>query len=215
MRAPLLFDLDGTLTDSLPGILASIKHALGALGVPCPPDEALVRLIGPPTRDAFRTLLASDDDAYIERAVGSYRERFGTIGLFESSLYPGVPEALGALRAAGFRLWVVTSKPRVYADRVIDHFGLRSAFEWVQGPELSGEQTKADLIAQVLAREALPPGDTWMIGDRSHDVVGAKKNGVHSAGALWGYGSREELAAAGAEVMFESVGEVVPFFVKP
>jgi phosphoglycolate phosphatase len=210
---PLLLDLDGTLTDSKPGIFASIRHALNALGIESPPDEVLSPLIGPPTREAFRILLPSADDAYVERAVALYRERFGMVGLFENSVYPGIPEALESLRAAGFRLWVVTSKPRVYAERVVDHFGLRAAFERVQGPELQVERTKADLIAQVLAEANLAPGETWMIGDRSHDVVGAKKNGVRSAGVLWGYGTEQELRAAGADVVLASVADLARFFV--
>ncbi len=210
---PLFFDLDGTLTDSRPGILASIRHALGALGIDSPSDDVLSRLIGPPTRDAFRQLLVSKDDDFIERAVSVYRERFGTVGLFENSVYPGVREGLGKLRSAGFRLWVVTSKPQVFADRVIDHFELRDDFEGVYGPELTGERgDKAELIAHVLRLEGLRASDTWMVGDRSHDVVGARKNGVRSAGVLWGYGSGDELLGAGAEVVLASMGELVAYF---
>jgi phosphoglycolate phosphatase len=213
---PLFLDLDGTLTDSRVGILASIRYALDAIGVASPPDEVLLRLIGPPTRDAFRTLLGPEDDALVERAVSLYRERYSTVGIFENSVYPGVREALQDLRTAGFRLWVVTSKPQLYADRIIDHFRLRGDFQRVYGPELGGERAdKGDLIAYVLQTEGLQASDAWMIGDRSHDVAGAKKNGVHSAGVLWGYGSGEELLAAGAEVLFASTRDLVRHFSCP
>jgi phosphoglycolate phosphatase len=217
----LFFDLDGTLTDSKPGIVASIRYALRAVGVDPPPDDEIARLIGPPTQDAFAQLLATDDRASIDRAVQAYRERFVAVGMFENSVYPGVIDGLGALRARGidagydanYDLWVVTSKPQVYARTIVEHFGLRGFFHEVYGPELSGERSdKGELIAYVLDVERLRPADTWMIGDRMHDIVGAKKNGLRAAGVLWGYGSRDELRGAGADVLCESVPDLVRAF---
>lgn len=216
----LLFDLDGTLADSRPGIIASLRYALGALGMTAPPDTELLRFIGPPTHDAFRELLGSSDPALLERAIGYYRDRYSTVGLFESAVYPGVREGLAALGAAGVSSFVVTSKPHIYAEIMIEHFGLATFFAKVYGSELSGERgNKGDLIAYVLSAEGqgmrLRPDETWMIGDRKHDVLGARRNGVHAAGVLWGYGSREELAAAGAEHFFASMGEIVSAFTSP
>jgi phosphoglycolate phosphatase len=209
----LFFDLDGTLTDSKPGIIASLRYALHAVGVDAPPDDELAHLIGPPTQVAFAQVLGTTDRAAIDRAVEAYRERFATVGMFENSVYPGVADGLGALRARGFDLWVVTSKPQVYARTIVEHFGLRGFFREVYGPDLSGARSeKGELIAYVLGVEGLRPGDTWMIGDRMHDIAGARKNGLRAAGVLWGYGSREELRDAGADVLFESMPELVRAF---
>ena len=209
----LFFDLDGTLTDSRPGILASMRHALTALGLEIPGDEVLSRLIGPPTRDAFRELLGSSDPELNERTIAIYRQRYATLGLFESSLYSGIAEGLRALSEGGFALSVVTSKPEVYANTIIDHFELRRHFGRVYGSELSGERSnKGELIGHVLGREGISHARAWMIGDRLHDILGAKQNGLRSAGVLWGYGSREELSAAGADALFETMPELVGAF---
>jgi phosphoglycolate phosphatase len=209
----LLFDLDGTLTDSRPGILASMRSALDRLGLESPSDEALTRYIGPPTHRAFRDLLGSDDAAFVDRAVALYRERFARVGMFENSVYPGVREGLEALVRGGFRLWVATSKPRVYAEAIVEHFGLRPLFVRVFGSELDGERgDKGDLLAYLLGAEGLAPDDTWMIGDRSHDVVGAHRNRLRVAGVLWGYGSRAELESAGADAIFASMTDLVGAF---
>src|SRR5450432_1838316 len=121
----LFFDLDGTLTDSRPGIVASMQHALRAVGLEPPTDQALRRFIGPPTADAFRELLGSADPVLNARAIALYRERYARLGLFENSVYPGIFEGLTALCEAGFSLLVVTSKPEIFANQIIDHFELR------------------------------------------------------------------------------------------
>ena len=212
-RMHLFFDLDGTLTDSRPGILTSMRHALTTLGRTVPSDETLSRFIGPPTHDTFRELLGSSDPELNARAIASYRQRYAKLGLFENSLYPGIADGLRALRAADFSLFVVTSKPEVYANTIIDHFGLRADFRHVYGSELSGERShKAELIAHVLQSERISAQDAWMIGDRLHDIVGAKRNGLRSAGVLWGYGSREELSEAGADTLFQTMPELVHAF---
>jgi phosphoglycolate phosphatase len=205
----LLFDLDGTLTDSRPGIVSGMQYALGVLGLPVPPEEALLRFIGPPTHDAFRELLSSSDPELNARAIGIYRERYGKQGLYENSVYPGVAEGIAALSEAGATLFVATSKPQVFARRILDHFELSGYFKGVYGSELSGERSnKGDLIAHVLTQESLT-NDAWMIGDRLHDVRGAKLNGLRSAGVLWGYGSGEELTEAGADATFANMPELV------
>ncbi len=211
----LFFDLDGTLTDSRPGIMASMRHALAAIGRECPSDEALLRFIGPPTHDAFRELLGSTDAELNTRTIGIYRERYARLGLFENSVYPGVSTGLAELRAAGFTLFVVTSKPEVFAKRIIDHFELAPYFKRVYGSELSGERShKGELIAHVLASEGLQGADAWMFGDRMHDIRGAKQNSVHAAGVLWGYGSKEELSDAGAHALFATMPALVRAFAR-
>jgi phosphoglycolate phosphatase len=205
----LFLDLDGTLTDPAPGIGACFLHAARVLGHTAISEAEVRRFIGPPLRDVFREILATDDVLRIEEAVGIYRERFATVGLFENSVYPGVPEALAALRQAGHRLCVVTSKAAVYADRIIDHFGLRELLPHVYGAELSGERsTKTELIAHALEAERLAPSEACMVGDREHDIIGAKANGTFSIGVTWGYGSRAELEAAGADRVVDTLQEL-------
>ena len=205
----LFFDLDGTLTDSRPGIINGMRYAMAAMGLAVPEEHALLRFIGPPTHDAFRELLSSSDPDLNARAIGIYRERYAKVGLYENSVYPGVAEGLSALAEAGATLFVVTSKPEVFANQIIDHFELRRHFKHVYGSELSGERSnKGDLIAHVLTCERLT-NEPWMIGDRLHDIRGAKLNALRSAGVLWGYGSRDELAEAGADALFAAMPELV------
>lgn len=208
----LFFDLDGTLTDSRPGIVSGIQHALRTIGLEVPPAHALLRFIGPPTHESFREILGTADPELNARAIAIYREQYSKSGLFENSVYPGVAEGLALLAGAGATLYVVTSKPVMFAARIIDHFELRPFFKAVYGSELNGERShKGDLIAHVLRTENLG-NDPWMIGDRLHDIRGAKLNSLRSAGVLWGYGSREELTEAGAEAIFSSMPELCDAF---
>ena len=199
----LFFDLDGTLTDPKPGITGSIQYALHKLGRPVPSQDELAWCIGPPLRGSFVTLLGGEDHA--DRAVELYRERFSDIGLFENSVYSGIEPVLATLGRSGFRTFVATSKPHVFAQRIIDHFGLSRYFERVFGSELDGTRVhKADLLTYALARTGVDPARSLMIGDRSHDVLGAKANGIAAIGVTYGYGSREELIAAGARHLCDS-----------
>jgi phosphoglycolate phosphatase len=206
----VFLDLDGTLTDPAPGIGACFVHAARVLGHAAITEADVRRFIGPPLRDVFRELLATDDSLRIEEAVSVYRERFATVGLFENSVYPGVPDALARLRQAGYQLCVVTSKAAVYANRIVDHFGLRELLPRVYGAELSGERsTKAELIAHALEAEGLAPSEACMVGDREHDVLGARANGTSAVGVTWGYGSRAELEAAGANRVVDTLEELL------
>ena len=199
MHPTILFDLDGTLTDPYEGITCSIRHALVALGVEAPPQPALRWCIGPPLRVSFPKLLGTDDVTRVEAAVTAYRERYGSIGLFENVRYEGVPEMLRALRDEGRRLFVATSKPRVVAERIVAHFELAPHFERVYGAELDGRFDHKDaLIAHLLHTEKLAPERVLMVGDREHDVRGARANGVRALGVTYGYGSHAELTEAGA-----------------
>src|SRR5215207_4803204 len=193
----IFFDLDGTLTDPKPGITRSIQYALQRLDLPVPPQEDLTWCIGPPLRTSFVTMLGGEDRA--DLAVSLYRERFGDVGLYENSVYPDIEHILAALKQSHGRLFVATSKAHVFADRIIDHFGLRDHFEHVFGAELDGTRAdKSHLLEYALKQASVDPSKTLMIGDRSHDMVGAKNNGMKGIGVLYGYGSRDELLEAGA-----------------
>ncbi len=199
-RQVLLVDLDGTLTDPAEGIVGSFRDALVAMGRHAPPAAELTWIIGPPLRRSFAELLGGPEDA--EAALAVYRARYGSTGLFEASVYDGVPQALEALRRAGARLVLCTSKPRVYAVRILERFGLDRAFDAAYGAELDGRfDDKGDLIARILAEEAIAPETCVMWGDRKHDVIGAGRHGIPTIGALWGYGGEAELTAAGAAIL--------------
>jgi len=202
----ILFDLDGTLTDPREGIVGCIKHALVTLGQPVPSDSLLERFIGPPLQDAFRQLLAAtDSQALVSEAVAAYRDRFAAVGMFENRVYSAIPHVLNAMQKRGARLFVATSKPRVFAEKILVHFELAQYFECIYGSELDGTRSdKGLLIEYALAESNLAAADTMMVGDRSHDVIGAAKNDVCPVGVLWGFGSRDELANAGASQLFDT-----------
>jgi phosphoglycolate phosphatase len=205
----LLLDLDGTLTDSREGITRCYMHALHAMGRVPPSASELERFIGPPTRVVLRELLGTDDDAEIERGVRIYRERFSSVGLFENALYPGILEALTELRSRGYTLFVCTSKPQVYAVRILEHFRADHYFQHIYGSELDGTRSeKAEVIAYALERENIAPEAAVMIGDRRHDVHGAHANRVRAIGVLYGFGTAEELRQAGADALCASVAQL-------
>ncbi|MBO0766457.1 MAG: HAD hydrolase-like protein [Hyphomicrobiaceae bacterium] len=193
----ILFDLDGTLVDPKPGLIGSIQYALDKLGRVVPPAEELVWLIGPPLRISLPKLLGST--GHVEEAIAHYRERYVGGAMYDAIVYDGVTDTLAALRAAGHRLVVATSKPHCYARPIIEHFGLSGYFHTVHGPELDGTNDhKADLIAHIVRHDGVDPETALMIGDREFDVTAAACNGMRAIGATWGYGSAEELAGAAA-----------------
>ncbi|MBQ8786747.1 MAG: HAD family hydrolase [Oscillospiraceae bacterium] len=201
----LLFDLDGTLTDSAEGIMNCAEHALNVMGIAEPDRSRLLRFIGPPLVDSFMDFYGmSREDAL--KAVAAYRERYPVKGIFENRVYDGIPEALDMLKKGGKRLAVATSKPEVYAKRILEHFGLAEYFEVVTGAELSGKRNaKAEVIEECLKRLGNPDKETvLMIGDRKHDVEGAKLCGVKCAGVKFGYAEENELENAGAVCVFDT-----------
>lgn len=208
----ILFDLDGTLTDSKPGIINSALYALRRFNettganLPTPDPQSLGFMLGPPLRDSFARLVGPGD---ADRLVALYRERYEPVGMLENSVFPGVPEALDGLAAQNYRIIVATSKPEAYARRILDHFHLARFFEAIHGAEPDGTRSdKGELIAYVLKSHGLDPWATAMIGDRAHDAIGAKKAGVWAIGVLWGYGSREELSAAGADPLLAAPSDI-------
>jgi len=204
----ILFDLDGTLIDSEQGIVNSIEHALSGLGVPIPSRESLRGWIGPPLRAVFPNVVG-DDPATIERGVKLYRERFSEIGWLEHTVYPGIGDVVDALAAQGDQLAVVTTKADLYAERIVRSLPFGARFERVYAaPPGSNSSEKASMIARALTDFGMDARDASMIGDRHFDIEGARANGVRAIGAGWGFGSREELVSAGADVIADSVGKL-------
>ena len=200
----VLFDLDGTLTDPGLGITNSVIHALRKMGVEPPEREALYKFIGPPLKWSFHEYYGFDEKQCEEALLG-YREYFSVTGLFENELYPAIPGVLRRLRDAGLRLAVATSKPEPFSLRIIEHFGLTGYFEAVCGSTLEETRTeKWEVIDYALDRLRVSPAETVMVGDREHDVLGAKKCNVPCIGVLYGYGSREELEKAGVAAIAET-----------
>ena len=203
----LLFDLDGTLTDPKPGITRSIAHALERMGRDAPPLDDLAFAIGPPLRQSLARLLDDDDPALVEQALAHYRERFAEIGLFENEVYAGIDEALAQLRREGISLFVATSKPRVYATRIVEHFGLAPHFEAVHGCELDGKrEDKRNLLAHLVRIHGI--ARAMMVGDRGADMIAARHHGLHALGVTYGYGTAGELLAAGAHQLAASPAEI-------
>jgi phosphoglycolate phosphatase len=196
----ILLDLDGTLIDSQPGILSSCRAALRALGhVPGPMND-LSAVIGPPVDDVMRFLLAPYGDDRIGEAVAVYRADYGERGLFESVAYPGIIEALKELKQAGTQLYLATSKRTIFARRILDYLNLTSFFDGVYGSEPGGAlDHKPELISHILSQHALTQSSCVMVGDRRYDISGAHANRMRALGVLWGYGTRDELEAAGAD----------------
>ena len=207
-KRTILFDLDGTLTDPGLGITNSILYALGEMGMEQPPREALYRFIGPPLVDEFQKVYgASRETAYT--MVKHFQVYFADRGIYENSLYDGVPAMLERLQAAECALVLATSKPEVFAKRVLEHFDLMKYFDAVAGSNIDETRTaKAEVIAYALEKTGAAQETAVMVGDRKHDVTGAKANGLRSLGVLYGYGSRRELTEAGADLLAETVPDV-------
>lgn len=208
-RPAVLFDLDGTLTDPFVGITNGIHYAMERMGCTAPAAEDLRWCIGPPLHVTFAALLETTDETLVWEAVAHYRERYARAGMYENVLIPGIPEALAGCTRRGFFLSLATSKVKTYAGGILDHFGLARSFDAVHGSELDGTNAdKADLIRHIVATESLDPSLCVMVGDRLHDVAGAKANGIPAIGVLWGFGGREELQEAGATEIVASPADL-------
>ena len=206
---PILFDLDGTLVDPREGIFASLRYALEKLGRVPPDDTELESVIGPPLHVSLASLLGSSDEDEVWAGVAAYRDEFGRVGVTGNTVYPGIEDALASLAAIDGAMFVATSKPVVYASKIINLHGFSRYFRGVYGAELDDTRSdKSSLIADVLRCENIDPHRCIMVGDRSHDAVGALANGVHPAGVLWGFGSRQELSAAGVTTILSHPPEL-------
>ena len=195
MPSHVYFDLDGTLTDSFEGISKCILYAVDKLGVPRPSDEYLEFCIGPPLYDTFPKMVGEE---LTLKAINLYRERFNEIGWLENKPYDGIHEALASIADAGYTLFVATSKPRIMAQRIIDHFEMRPYFERVFGSEFDGTHANKITLLRYAIEEIPGAFDRVMIGDRKYDLIGAIANKMQPIGVSYGYGSIEELTGAGA-----------------
>jgi phosphoglycolate phosphatase len=206
----VLLDLDGTLSDSRPGIAACFRFTLGEMGHDPAVAGDLTWAVGPPIRVSIQRLLAQYGDTRVAQAVAIYRARYSTVGLYECSVFPGIVGMLDRLRDAGLTMCIATSKRRDFAERVMEHLGLRGYVKAVYGAEPGGGlDDKRDLLAHILIAEEFAAAETVMVGDRLHDMHAAQANAVRSIGVLWGYGGREELQAAGADALAEQPDDVV------
>ncbi len=209
MTNNILFDLDGTLTDPKLGIVGSVLYALDKMGCERPGFEELDWVIGPPLHQSFGKLLQTEDPAEMMRAVAFYRERFGDVGMFENRVYDGIEAVLDGLHAEGYSLFIATSKPKFYADKILDHFRLSKYFIQLYGSNLDGSRSnKAEVIEDLLNEQKVSPATALMIGDREHDVLGALHHEIPCLGVLYGYGSRDELVRAGARALVETPSEI-------
>jgi len=205
----VLLDLDGTLVDSQPGIFASCVAALRALGHN--PGEALdiKQAIGPPLEDVMQALLQTYGDDRVDEAVAAYRQHYSEIGLLGSEPYPGVSGALEYMQQAGLRIYLATSKREIFARRILENIGLATYFDGIYGSVPGGKlDHKPELLAHILSEQNLPASHSLMVGDRQHDIVGARAVNMRGLGVLWGYGSRDELEAAGADQLVEQASDL-------
>jgi phosphoglycolate phosphatase len=197
----LFFDLDGTISNNLLGIHRCLNHAFEQLGARTITMAQTLPLVGPPFRESLPKLYPELD---VERAILAYRERYDQLGWLENELYDGVSDAIRRLHLQGFTIALCTSKPRVFAEKIVAHFDLARYFDGIHGPELDGRFDKKDeLLAHLVARYGVPARNALMIGDRDKDVHAAIHAGTHSLGVLWGFGSKVELDAAGASKTVE------------
>jgi phosphoglycolate phosphatase len=205
----VLLDLDGTLIDSQPGIVASCLAALRALGHK--PDDALdiKRVIGPPLEDMLQVLLQAYGDDRVDDAVIAYRHHYGESGLLGSEPYPGICSALQKMRQAGLRIYLATSKREIFARRILEHVELATYFDGIYGSVPGGKlDHKSEMLAHILSEQDILASHCLMVGDRRYDIVGAHAVRMRSLGVLWGYGSRDELVAAGADQLVELASDL-------
>lgn len=211
MYNTVLFDLDGTLTDPGQGITNSVAHALKKFGIEVEDKKELYKFIGPPLHDSFMKYYGfSDEEA--EKAIVYYREYFRDIGIFENAVYDGIENLLKGIKASGRKIILATSKPEEFAVRILVHFDLDKYFDCMAGATMDTSRSKkGDVIAYALKESGCKAEDAVMIGDRLHDILGAKENGLDSIGVLFGYGDREELENAGADYIAETVEDIIKF----
>jgi len=208
----ILFDLDGTLTDPKEGITNCVKFALKHFGIEENDEARLLKFIGPPLYDSFRELYNMSHDE-TNLAVEKYRERYAITGIFENAVLDGAVEILRDLKKAGKITSLATSKPLVFAERIIEKYGLSECLDYVIGADLKGGINYKDEVINEVLKQAKPEdlSKVVIVGDRMHDILGAKKCGIKSIGVKCGYAEENELEAAGADFIFENLYEVKAF----
>lgn len=213
MYTTFLFDLDGTLTDPKEGIVNSVIYALRKMGIDEQDHNKLLSFIGPPIQHSFANIYGMNEEQVTD-AVTYYREYFKTKGMFENHVYEHIPSVLQDLKDTGKRLFVATSKPTVFAKQILEHFQMAHYFKEIVGSNLDGTRiAKAEIIQHILhTYDGLGKEDVVMVGDREHDIIGARQVGIDSIGVLYGYGSNEELVAAGATHISKDVESLKNFY---
>lgn len=214
MYQAILFDLDGTLTQSGEGITRSVQYALEKLGKPEPDRKKLEVFVGPPLLQQFMKYAELDEET-AAKAVEYYRERYSTVGIYENKLYPGVEELLKQLKSRGYILAVASSKPEYFVRKVLEHFGLTGYFQEIAGSEMNGSRTsKAEVIQEVLERLHMSRRrkEVIMVGDKEHDILGARQAGLDCVAVSYGYGTEEELEKAAPLKTVASTRELLDFF---
>ena len=215
MYETILFDLDGTLTDSGLGITRAVQYALGQMGYDVPPRESLFSFIGPPLHKSFRRHCGIGEEEAVEM-VRQFRVYYNEMGgILENEVYPGIRELLSDLKQAGKRLMIATSKPQAAAELVMHHFGLDEFIpEIIGGTDDPRRNTKGKVIAWALREYGVDPSTAVMVGDREHDIQGAAENGIPAIGITWGYGDRAELEGAGAAAVFDTPAETAEYILR-
>lgn len=209
----ILIDLDGTLTDPKVGITTSARYGLNKVGYVVPEDANIDWIIGPPLKASFAKILnVAVDDDLAEQALLGYRERFSVTGLFENFVFPEVEATLAVLQQQGFRLFLATAKPIIYARQIMQHFKLDQYFTELYGSELNGDRTnKGDLIAYILEQQQLNIAECLMVGDREHDILGARRHGIETIAVEYGYGSAQELDQAQPMARIQNFAQLLEY----
>ena len=210
----ILIDLDGTLTDPKVGITTSARYGLEKIGHPISDEINIDWIIGPPLKASLAKILNVEADHVLaEQALMGYRERFAVKGLYENHVFEGVAETLAELKRRGYRLFLATAKPTVYAKQILEHFDLAQYFTDIHGSELNGDRTnKAELIQYILAQPQLQADQCMMVGDREHDIFGARHNGIETIAVSYGYGSQEELEVAQPKYKIDRFNQLLDYF---
>ncbi len=211
MMQAVLWDLDGTVLDSRPGVFRSVEYAMDALRLPTPSEKELLGFLGPPIDIGFSDICHVPKPLVCE-AIRLYREYYTQGGMLEADIYDGVADTLYALRSENIRSYVTTSKPHVYARRILEHFRLAPLFDGIYGAELDGFRShKADVLQFCMERHGLIADDVVLVGDRCFDVLGAEKVGIRCIGVLYGYGVEKELLDAGAICVIDAPQDILRY----
>lgn len=208
----ILFDLDGTLTDSGEGIVNSVYYSLLKYNIKVADRAELCKFVGPPLAESYQKFFGFSKEESI-KAVEYYREYYREKGIFENKVYDGVPKLLKSLSGAGKTLVLATSKPHIFAEKILKHFNLLKYFSYISGAELSGERTKKDEVIKYALKEfpQIPLENIIMVGDREHDIIGANACKIDSAGVLYGYGALEEFKSNNATYIAKDVGDLLTY----
>lgn len=207
MKKTILFDLDGTLTDSGEGIMNCAKLALNTFGVPIPGEELMRSIVGPPLDHSLIRLGIQEKD--VSEAIRVFRARYSSVGKYENTPYPGIRALLSTLQSQGHRLCVATSKPEVMALDIMDHFDLARYFTYICGASLDSSRSSKEAVITYLMEQCGRDQNMIMVGDTEYDVIGAKAHGIPTIGVTWGYGKEQAMVDAGAAALAHSMNELL------